>query len=552
MAKLIALSKGKERNVNIIEATFSHNGELIPLRVNEDDRPEAYCAITKLLGSQTPGSDIASVADELLSIMSPEVLVSEQISSSFYLSNSMKISNGKLYFGEHRLEETLAKHMLSLLNDNNEPKDEKLWKSYVKFLDNLHQNASEDIRKQLFRWMDYENEAGNGFGITEDGCFVGYKGCSGTILNPVSVKTGHAIVNGEEFNGHIPNTVGSVIQMPRSAVQHDPSVGCSQGLHVGTRDYATQWAPILLLVKVNPRDVVSVPYECDSQKMRVCEYTILEVTDATSEHKRFHAFDDVDDLDVDDVEEIFEETVLTEDDAYDFLDDESLLYIEYSVDGDTRSAYGLVDEVLENDEETSIVVYDEVEGDVEIKLSEITYFTDETEFLLSTADALYLQKNETEVEVQYEGKNHTGIIGEVFKKLDKEPGVIVRSEDGVYKHIKLHKITDWREVDTTPIPPKSFESVSQYDKNVDENFSNIFKEEKTVEGENDLKSALDQIPLGSLLVVNTKNERQKPYSGKLISLNYELGYIIIKSTDSTGFAIMLEEIESIDVVNVLK
>jgi hypothetical protein len=55
-------------------------------------------------------------------------------------------------------------------------------------------------------------------------------------------------------------------------------VGCHTGLHAGTWDYATTFSgDTLLLVKVNPRDVVSVPTDCNWQKIRTCRYTVVDV-----------------------------------------------------------------------------------------------------------------------------------------------------------------------------------------------------------------------------------------------------------------------------------
>lgn len=390
--KLIDLSKNRIKGVNTIEATFMVDGELVPLRISEDDSSGPYREILDIL--EIPNSDIEKIECKLYELMSPVARVKREISSSFYLSNNMTIQRGILKFGDFVLEETLSNHMLSLLNENNTPKDEKLWKSYVTFLDNLHQNVNEDIRTQLFRWMDYENRAGNGFGITEDGCIVGYKGCQGTILEPMSSFSGTAIVDGVEITGKIPNKVGSVVSMPRSAVQYDPEVGCSTGLHVGTRDYAVNWAPILLLVKVNPRDIVSVPYECDSQKIRVCEYTVLKVTDASEEHQRFHPgynddFEDCDcedydceDCDCEDCEDIFETEDLEGfdldlDTALDFMGKQ--IYIKYD---DGKGVFtgkgkfaGKVANVYEDGSNSGIIIRNRNGDYKHIKLYRITYYS---------------------------------------------------------------------------------------------------------------------------------------------------------------------------------
>lgn len=441
MVEIITLSRGKEQRVSTIEATFKYDGELIPLKVNEEDRPEVYAEINKLL--EQPNLDIVGVSSELFSLMSPEAKVRQSIEDSYYLSNSLSIVGGKILFGDEVLEETLANHMLSLLNEDNSPKDEGMWRSYVKFLDNLFQNASEDVRKQLFRWMNYENQAGNAFGITDDGCLVGYKGCKGTVLEPYSSFTGNAIVDGVEINGHIPNKVGSVIQMPRSQVTADPEIGCSYGLHVGTRDYATGWAPILILVKVNPRDVVSVPYECESQKMRVCEYTVLKVTDATDEHKFYHS-SGYDNGNEDNNNEDF---ILSLDEAYDELGNE--IYVEYT----GLSSRGVLVDVYEDG--IPVLVIEENDGEqYNVGFDEITYYEFEDEFPsdeyeeveMNVDEAVDLLSNEAKIFIERDdGNEYEGLVVDVYVKPGKEPGVILNN-NGEYAHIKLNRIEYWEEI----------------------------------------------------------------------------------------------------------
>lgn len=154
----------------------------------------------------------------------------------------------------------------------------------IKFVENLYKNQSEFVRQQFFGWLTYTQTFESGFTITEDGCLLGYKGCAWGEVDgervPVSINHGHAFADGVEYHGAIPNKIGSIVSMARSEVTDDPNIGCSAGLHVGTYSYASGWAKgVLLLVKVNPRDIVSVPTECDAQKIRCSRYEVLEVTE---------------------------------------------------------------------------------------------------------------------------------------------------------------------------------------------------------------------------------------------------------------------------------
>jgi hypothetical protein len=65
--------------------------------------------------------------------------------------------------------------------------------------------------------------------------------------------------------------------MPRPRVDDDCNRGCSAGLHAGSLDYVRGYGndtSRYLIVKINPRDVVSVPSE-DSRKLRCCEYLVV-------------------------------------------------------------------------------------------------------------------------------------------------------------------------------------------------------------------------------------------------------------------------------------
>lgn len=148
----------------------------------------------------------------------------------------------------------------------------------VKFYDKIEQNPNADSREQLYAWLKAHK-----FTITPEGDLLGYKGVRKSSSQPgyESINRGRAIVNGQEFNGAIPQQIGDVVTMPRSEVEHNPSAGCSRGLHVGTWNYARDFAMgEVLEVVVNPRDVVSVPHDCNAEKLRTCRYVVTGVASA--------------------------------------------------------------------------------------------------------------------------------------------------------------------------------------------------------------------------------------------------------------------------------
>jgi hypothetical protein len=67
--------------------------------------------------------------------------------------------------------------------------------------------------------------------------------------------------------------------MPRNFVCDDAGIGCSDGFHAGSLDYAEGFGRggNLMVVEINPADVVSVPNDSDCQKLRTCKYKVVSL-----------------------------------------------------------------------------------------------------------------------------------------------------------------------------------------------------------------------------------------------------------------------------------
>ena len=182
------------------------------------------------------------------------------------LSERVSYLDGVIHFDGNPLDNALSRHLVRLIRSG-----DRSYPSLVRFMENLSANPSGRSRTQLFTWL-----ADRDMTITPDGHFVGYKGVRDDDANG-SIHAGRASVNDVEHTGHIPNLPGAVVQMPRQQVSDDRHEGCASGLHVGTWQYASTFGRRVLIVAVNPRDVVSVPKDCDHQKLRTCRYTVLDV-----------------------------------------------------------------------------------------------------------------------------------------------------------------------------------------------------------------------------------------------------------------------------------
>ncbi len=194
--------------------------------------------------------------------------VSKAVAKRFErLTRRFSVANGRLYFDGDEVHNALASQVVRFLDEGLDD-----WKPLLAFAEKLAANPEQHSREQLFEWLDRYD-----FAITPAGDFIAYKGVKQDAEgNLVSITAGPAIVDGKEVNGNVPNYIGATVEMARSGVEHDPSRGCSRGLHAGTFEYAQGFSRgTVLEVHIDPADVVSVPTDCSWQKIRTSRYNVV-------------------------------------------------------------------------------------------------------------------------------------------------------------------------------------------------------------------------------------------------------------------------------------
>ena len=90
--------------------------------------------------------------------------------------------------------------------------------------------------------------------------------------------------------------VGVPVSMPRGECDSNPKVSCSRGLHVGSTNFMSQgiFGSLGLVVLVNPKDVVAVPYEYGTgYKMRCCKYLPIAIASYDEDGKLIEVQDNV-------------------------------------------------------------------------------------------------------------------------------------------------------------------------------------------------------------------------------------------------------------------
>jgi len=185
-----------------------------------------------------------------------------------FADGELIVKNGAVYWNSNQLHGKVVEKLLELLESGM-----KVGNPFIKFVKNLLDNPSNNSVEQLYDFLSYKSLA-----IDDDGFVVGYKGVASDGWS-VSGNTQTIVLQGEvNERGQILNRVGDTIEVQRRSVDDNRENSCSHGLHIGSFDYARCWANDgkLLLVRFNPRDAVSVPQDCECQKLRVCKYEVLE------------------------------------------------------------------------------------------------------------------------------------------------------------------------------------------------------------------------------------------------------------------------------------
>lgn len=229
-----------------------------PVKVEKDTHQ--YAKIIKAF--DLPLEDQEKVIIEIL----------EQNSGSFEKDGFSITSEEVLYQGE-RLPSVLSEKVRSLVRDG------LPISLFGKFWENVKLNPSSSSVRELYDFLAYKE-----LPITEDGCFLAYKGLADNYWS-ISGNTKTLVVKGKANNaGKIFNGIGEEIEVVRRDVDDNRNNHCSFGLHVGSLDYAQGFSRgKVVVVKVNPKDVVSVPSDYNCQKCRVSAYKV--VSDFKSEIK---------------------------------------------------------------------------------------------------------------------------------------------------------------------------------------------------------------------------------------------------------------------------
>lgn len=176
----------------------------------------------------------------------------------------LSIKGDNIYFGDDIVTGYLADKIIAYIKQG-------LPTNHLKnFLNNLLKNPKKDIQDELYKFL----EAGQ-MPITPDGCFLAYKKVDKDLNSIFMDKSGVKYHHG----------VNKIVKMPREQVCEDRNQTCAPGLHFCAHGYLREYGtdandPKVVLLKINPVNVVSIPNDYGNTKGRCCEYQVLAVLDS--------------------------------------------------------------------------------------------------------------------------------------------------------------------------------------------------------------------------------------------------------------------------------
>ncbi len=168
-----------------------------------------------------------------------------------YGRGHVSIKGETLYWKDKELHSSLATRMIAMLQEGFpiEP--------MVAFMENLMANPSRQAVNELYGFLEKNN-----LPITPDGHFLAYKRVREDYLDCHS--------------GTMDNSIGRIVEMERNEVDDNRNNTCSAGLHFCSHSYLAHFSGArTVIVKINPRDVVSIPSDYNDAKGRACRYEVI-------------------------------------------------------------------------------------------------------------------------------------------------------------------------------------------------------------------------------------------------------------------------------------
>lgn len=178
--------------------------------------------------------------------------IPEAIKGKLY--GDVTVTDGQIYYQNRPVNNTLTAKMIQVMKEG---WDIGIW---ANFLNNVMQNPSQVAIDELYLFLEKAQMP-----ITPDGYFLAFK----------KVRNDYTSIH----DGKTDNSIGSKPSMPREDVDANRNNTCSRGLHFCAHDYLAAFGDTtnsrVLILKINPADVVAIPSDYANAKGRAWTYEVV-------------------------------------------------------------------------------------------------------------------------------------------------------------------------------------------------------------------------------------------------------------------------------------
>lgn len=174
-----------------------------------------------------------------------------------FSNNEVSVVDGEVFHNGKVLHNAITQRILALVAAGQK------WKYMANFLARIEKNPSKTAADELYLFLEHAN-----IPITVDGFFLAYRKVDSDYMsfheNPDKTKNR--------------NMIGDIVTMERRSVDDKRDNVCSEGLHFCSFSYLSQYyggSGKVVIVKIDPADVVSIPSDYNNAKGRCCKYEVV-------------------------------------------------------------------------------------------------------------------------------------------------------------------------------------------------------------------------------------------------------------------------------------
>lgn len=181
-------------------------------------------------------------------------IVTNASSGREFSAGKVEVNHGHVFYNKEIISNTLTKRILDQTAAGFDTVP------MMMFLSNLMENPSFNVVEKLYDFMEQSM-----LPITDDGHFLAYK-----RVNEMYTDI---------YSGLFDNAVGATLNMDRNKIADGSSISGLLGLSFYSLDYIKTYGIAsdqhIMIIKINPKDVVYVPVDYIPQKSACCSYEVI-------------------------------------------------------------------------------------------------------------------------------------------------------------------------------------------------------------------------------------------------------------------------------------